>query len=245
MIRKFNYTGRLKIPERFIKVKLFQAEQNVYFNAYLDIQNLGFPENAKVFVEPYYSANFIRFDYGTIGEIKPPSKTFLNDLPNADQIRFRIKVIDVTKELHKIIGISDNIYPEGLLTDGNKKSILPVLFEDIGNQIWKIDFLSSGPVLILNCEKNYPGVRGHIKSNPYFLGLIYPIAIRFILQKIVSYESFDSEEWVANWLTFTRDVLGVHSTPIETNDPEIDQWIEEVINSYCVKFKLLENIQKI
>jgi len=244
MIRKFNYTGRLKIPEKFTKIKIFETENSTYFNAYLDIKNLGFPGHANVFVESYFNANFLRFDYGTVNELKPPTNTFLNELPNIDQLRFRVKVIDNSNELHKIIGISDNIYPEGLLNDGVKKSILPVLFEDIGNQIWKVDFTGNGPVLILNCEKNYPGIRNHIKSNPYFLGLIYPIAIRFILEKIILEDTFDSEEWSLNWLTFTREILGIYPTPKDKDDPDIDNWKEDVINSYCVKFKLLENIQK-
>ncbi|MBV8391062.1 MAG: hypothetical protein JO080_14750 [Mucilaginibacter sp.] len=244
MIRKFNYTGRVKIPEKFAKIKIFENGNSSYFNAYLDIQNLNFPESAKVFVEPYFNANFLRFDYGTIGHLQPPAKTFLNDLPNIDQLRFRVKVIDASDELHKIIGIADNIYPEGLLNDGNRKSILPVLFDDIGNQIWKVDIRNDGPVLIMNNEENYPGIRNHIKSNPYFLGLIYPIAIRFILDKIIQDDLFDSEEWSLHWLTFTREVLGVYPTPSDANDPSIDTWVEDVVNSYCVKFKLLENIQK-
>ena len=245
MIRKFNYTGRIKIPEKFTRVKLFQNGSSPYFNAYLELEDLGFPLHSRIFVEAYFASNFLRFDYGTVGQVKIPNQTSLNELPNIEQVRFRVKIVDDSGVHYKIIGISDNIYPEGILNDDNRKSILPVSFEDIGSQIWKVVFRSVGPVLILNCETKYPGVRNLIKSNQFFLGLIYPVAIRFILQKIVDDDLFDSDDWSANWITFTKDVLGVYSTPTSPDEIETDQWIDEVVSSYCTKFRLLENIQKV
>ncbi|WDF78406.1 hypothetical protein PQ469_00100 [Mucilaginibacter sp. KACC 22773] len=245
MIRKFNYTGRVKIPERQTKIKLFENGSYPYFNAYLDLQELKFPIHARIFVEAYFASNFLRFDYGTIGQIKAPAQTSLIDLPNIEQVRFRVKIVDDSGVHFKIIGISDNIYPDGIANDDNRRSILPVSFEDIGSQIWKVVFRAMGPVLILNCETKYPGIRNLIKSNQFFLGLIYPTAIRFILQRIVDDELFDSDDWGANWITFTREVLGVYSTPDSSDDGDMDEWIDEVVSSYCAKFRLLENIQKV
>ena len=54
MIRRFNYTGRIKISQNRIDVTLFKDNDGKYFKAKINLEGLKLPPWAKVFIEPNY-----------------------------------------------------------------------------------------------------------------------------------------------------------------------------------------------
>lgn len=245
MIRKYNYTGRRKIPKKRIVVRKHSNANNHYFSANIDIDDLAFPPSAKVYVEAVFKTNNLRFDFGNVGNIQYPSDTLLDELPNIDDVLFHLKVVDETETQGKILGISKNIHPETEASEGRKDSLLPVKFQDIGSQVWKIDFDNgvAGPVLVLNIERKIPGIKSKISSDPFFISLIYPTAIRFVFSVMIKDNRLDksADDWTGNWLIFAEDVLGAMSPP-EHNTPEIENWLDDVVNSFCQKYNVLNRI---
>ncbi len=247
MIRKYNYTGRKKIPVSLTEFNLLNLDGQPYFNANLKIANLGFPNHAKIYVEAYFNTSSLRFDYGTIEDIRQPLKTFIDELPNASEVKFRVKIVDESEDHGKILGKADRIKPLNKLDDGNRESILPVQFDNLQNQVWKVVFDEygiSGPVLVFNHEANVPGISEKIKKNFYFIALIYPIAIRIILDKIKLNE-VDEDDWSGKWIHFAESILGVINTP-KSEEPASakEEWIDQVIESFCIKNNLINKINQ-
>lgn len=246
MIRKFNYTGRKRIPQKLVRIHKFSNGQTNYFTASLALQNLGFPEHARIYVEAYLAANFVRFPFGTVSRPVTPADSSLDDLPGTDDISFRVKVVDESSNMGRIIAQADNIRANNDIDSGQKESILPVKYANIKHQIWKVEFDQDfpGPVLIFNNEDNFPGIRTKMKDDPHFFSLIYPTAIRIVLSKIIEegYLERDSDEWYSRWIQFTEDVLGVSPTPSK-DSPEVDNWIDEVVNSFCLKHRVLNRLK--
>lgn len=246
MVRKFNFTGRKKIPSKFISIQKISNGNSNYFIANLDLQKLGFPNDAFIYVEAYHNANFLRFNFGTIQNIKSPIDTSIDELPEIENVLFRVRVVDESTSHGRILGNAERIKPRNDLESGERESILPVKFENLKNQIWKITFDQDlpGPVLVFNNEKNFPGIRIRVQSDNNFFSLIFPAAIRTILTKMADEDKLDrdSDDWSAHWVQFSEDILGVSPTPSH-DSPEIDNWIDEIVDSFCLKYNSINRIK--
>ncbi|MBS1656450.1 MAG: hypothetical protein JSU05_16465, partial [Bacteroidetes bacterium] len=128
---------------------------------------------------------------------------------------------------------------------------IPLLYvnpTDLKNQFWKLSFESADdnrPVLEIN--NRIPDLYERTKNDINFISLVYPVAFRQVLIKIVEEGEFDVEEdhWISQWMKFIDGVLGIKRLPDTENDnghltPEQEEWIDECVNEYCKKLQLFE-----
>ncbi len=94
MIRRFNYTGRIKIPKDRIRISLQKDMNGKSFTAEIDLKGLKIPESAKIYIEPNYKGVYQRFSFGTVGHIQTPENTRLNELPETELVFFDISLVD-------------------------------------------------------------------------------------------------------------------------------------------------------
>ena len=255
MKRRINFTQRIKIPQKNIILTLIRENGIIKsFNAVINLQNLALPFDAKVFIEVYYRTDRKRFDFGTVSNIVQPQNTDLSELGNLDNLSFRIKIVDTSTKYGLILAEADNIKPHK--EDGQEEKIQSILATefncDLGNQIWKINFLSS-PILELN--KNIPNIRSLARSDPAFFFYVYPQVIKEILTYMFFIEGFDPEEttdeWLSNWFEFAKNIYS-ESIPKKLNpsDPdsrlEITDWIDKVVREFSLlQQKKWEKFEKI
>src|SRR4051812_26464943 len=99
MIRRFNYTGREKLPADHINLRLHRNGHGMLFDAQITgVDALGFPGSAKVFVEAYHQATYMRFDFGTVASIQIPPDRALTQFYDGSPVNFRVKVVDTSTE---------------------------------------------------------------------------------------------------------------------------------------------------
>ncbi|MBU0596635.1 hypothetical protein KKA94_00540, partial [Patescibacteria group bacterium] len=68
MKRRFNYTGRGRIPQEKISIILNKKENSVSsFTATIDLSGMGLPPEAKIYIETYHRTEYKSFDFGTVG----------------------------------------------------------------------------------------------------------------------------------------------------------------------------------
>lgn len=247
MLRTFNYTKRKKIPKECVSITVNKVNENTYFNAVLKTDNLDLKSDAKVFIEAYYGPTSIRFDFGNVSKINQPEDTNITEVTKiSDKTYFRLKVVDEEKGL--ILGYTDKL----LLADDDKKSRAVIFYVNAvqmdTNEIWRMNFDTDGdgtPVLEIN--KAIEGIRDIARSDTKFLALVFPTAVRMILVKIAQDNNFerDGDFWSSKWIMFTQDVLGINTTPENNEDEEkLNDWYDDVVRSFCVKNKLLEQYIK-
>ncbi len=253
MIRRFNYTERIKIPRNRIDIALFKDNEGKYFHAKINLDGLKFPSAAKVFIEPNYKGVYQRFYFGTVGEIKEPLNTRLSELPETELAYFDISIVDESEQIGLLLGKARGI---PVSTNDSPNDRIPLLYVnpiDLKNQFWRLTFDSSEdnrPVLEIN--NRIPELYEMAKNDIKFISLVYPVAFRGVLTKMIEGEDFDVEEdhWIAHWLRFIDGVLGIKYLPdTESNDgnltPEQEGWINDCVNEYCKKLQLFEKFTAI
>ena len=247
MLRTFNYTKRKKISKDCVSLTLMKVDNYTYFNAELRFDDLGLQPNAKVFLEAYYGPASYRFDFGEVSQLKQPPDTDITELTKiSDKIYFRLKVVDEEKGL--ILGYADKLH----LADADKKNRATIFYVNAvqmdTNEIWRINFdTDSDGTPVLEINNSIDGIRDIARSDPRFLALVFPAAIRIVLAKITEQNSFDREgdNWSAKWIAFTQDILGVKTTPENNEDEEkLKDWYNDVVRSFCVRNKLFDQYTK-
>lgn len=248
MIRRFNYTGRVKIPRNRVDISLLKDREGKYFRAKINFDGLDLSPDARVYIEANYKGVYQRFPFGTVAHFKEPESTRLNELPETELVYFDIAVVDESGKVGLLLGKAKGI---AVSTDGvpnDRIPLLPVNPTDLKSQFWKLSFDSGDdgrPVLEIN--RNIPDVFEMARNNINFISLVYPAAFRGVLIKLIEHGDFEVEEdsWISDWLKFITTVLGIKNLPdTETENgnltPEQEAWIDDCVNEYCKKLQLFE-----
>lgn len=252
MIRRFNYTGRQKIPRNKVSLILSKSKEERSFSINMNLDDLNVPPTSNIYVTAYYKQVSQRFSLGKVAEPIIRGTHAITELPDTDILYFDVLVVDETGEFGKILASAKGI-PAGFNnTPQNKKPLLPVNAIDLKNQIWKISFDSSyagEPVLEIN--KNIPGLTDMARNDPKFISLVYPVALRIVLEKLVKpiLESDETDTWVADWKDFIFKNLGIKSLPETNSDSEElsnEQiaWIDSCIELFCAKNEIMEKFNQ-
>jgi len=247
MIRRFNYTGRKKISEDDVPMILTGAGPLKGFEARLGAMadsKYDLPRDARVFVEAYERTAYMRFDFGTTGAITPPSNEARNltEFEGSDGVRFRVKVVDSSHD-GQLLAEADGILPVAPEeADQNKLPLLPVRSEDLGHELWRIDFpegVQGRPELLVNINA---GDRTAVVRSPAFMALAWPALLREILTRILIIDDYtdldDEDDWRCLWLQFGRRILPTAEVPPQDAGARW-LWLAEVIEAFCNRFSLL------
>lgn len=252
MIRRFNYTGRVKIARSRADISLFKDGEGKYFKAKINLDGLNLPAEAKVYIEPNYKGVYQRFCFGTVAQITEPENTRLSELPETELAYFDISVVDETGKVGLLLGKASGIAVSTNDMPNDRIPLLPVNPTDLGSQFWKLSFDSGDdgrPVLEIN--KNIPEVFEMARNDIKFISLVYPVAFRGILLKLIEQGDFDSpdESWISQWTVFISNILGVKNLPDTDTEngftPEQESWVDDCVNEYCKKLKLFEKFTNI
>lgn len=248
MVRRFNYTGRIKIPRNRVDISLFKDNDGKYFRAKLNLDGLNFPSDAKIFIEANYKGVYQRFSFGTVARFKEPDSTRLNELPETELAYFDVSVVDEKGKVGLLLGKAKGLAVSTDNIPNDRIPLLPVNPADLKNQFWKLSFDSGDdgrPILEIN--KNIPGVFEMARNDIKFISLVYPAAFRGVLLKLLDQDDFDTDEdsWVSQWMRFLNLVLGIKYFPQSDNEigsitSEQEMWIDDCVNEYCKKFQLFE-----
>jgi hypothetical protein len=252
MIRKFNYTGRKKIERKNIAIHLMKDKTpHPYFDISLNINPEDFENDPELYVEAYDRSSFMRFRCGTLKQLQIPEDRHLYDIHSTDAILFRVKLVDSSTHHGKILAAADRLASTGESPEETKRiPLLPVTYEDLEQEIWKLDFRNTGPVLAVNKRIEKANISEIVKTSDLFFSLVYPSVLREILIRILlideTFEDDDKESWQNLWLSFVEnlpDVSQITITPEFENRGQLSdrdgflKWIDdEAVPAFCRKY---------
>jgi hypothetical protein len=239
-IRRLNYTGRKRIKRTHAQIGIIRGDTTdaSRFLAQLNLGEYLFPPDAKIFVEAYRQTRRIRFEYGTVAFPREVDTPVLTDFDVVEAIRFRVKVLAADGS-GKLLGEADQIAPVDMEeAESKREGLLPVKPEDLGHQLWWVDFDSGGPILLVS--KRSGDWKGFTRS-PHFQWLVLPAVLRLILEKLVELGSDaddDSETWEGRWMGFASTLRGAPSS-ISSSAAEEDkqQWIQDTCAAFARQSK--------
>jgi hypothetical protein len=241
--RRINYTGRRRIPKEKVSIILNKDDHFVVrsFNVKINLEGFNFPPDAKIYIDAYHRTEVKRYDFGTAENIVPPRDSGLTGFAYPENLKFRILIVDESGQHGLILAHADRIKAT---SDLDTKSILPVDFDDIGQQIWRVDFKGDGgsPVLVIN--RHIPNIKTIVISDSQFIMYVYPAVIREVLTHMIFVEGVESPsdpsiEWHEDWLDFSRRILPGEGPPEVLDPQEADfegdaakEWINKVVEEF-------------
>jgi len=230
MLRKLNFTERVKIPRSQVRVTLRRGDDGVLvFDPQLSFDSVAVAPSSRVFVEAYYRNSFMRFDCGSVAAFAPPPDRRLTEIDGTSVLRFRVKLVDE----HRIVAVADDVVvTEEKPEVAGRMPLLPVNFcDDLEQQAWQVVFEPSGPVLALN--NRIDGIRDVAKNDAAFFALVYPAAVRQILTRILLVDQQDAHEEGAEWWHLWLRWASRLTSTLPADPEETPFWIDEVVTAFC------------
>jgi hypothetical protein len=241
MQRTLNYTGRERIEKNQALFSFTDPAATVpEFNVALHLDSSKYPSNASVFIEAYHKETRQRFNFGTVGNIRPPSDRLLDKIDLSRPTSFRVLIVDSSEKEGMLLASGDHFRADDS-DEEQRSSILPVHQSMMGDLTWKVHFeLGAAPELHIN-NKIIGGIE-KVRSDPTFQALILPAALREILTCYMWLQvDPEEDEYCGRWIAFAN--LFGDEVP-ESNDPlEIAAWIDEVVSSFSERFHLVDLLE--
>lgn len=247
MIRKFNYTGRKKIKRSAVRVDLVQdSAGRRCVHAQLQLTDMALPANAHVYVEAYQRTAYQRFDYGTVGGLKPPADPRLSHFSDSATPLFRVKIVDRGGVHGRILAAVDKIRPESVdsLPSGSH-CLLYVEYHDLGGCVWQLDLEGDWPVLKLN--RAAEEINMVASSDRRFLPLVYPEVLRQVLTHVLIVEEHTDpdcdDDWPSLWLKLACSFPGM-APPPQAGSHAQREWIEKAVDAFSANNRLIEKFNQ-
>lgn len=238
MQRTINHTGRRKIEVKELQINLKDTSDGTpEFDVDFSLNKEKLPDNASIYIEAYQRNTLQRFNFGTVGEIRKPENRKLDQLDLSSPSLFRIRIVDETEHLGRLIASAERLKPEGDNDEDQRASLLVIRSRQLDQQTWKVEFDTGGkPELVINSR--IPNAIGQLKENPHFQSLILPAAFRQILMFFLWNEDEDEGTIAEQWMTFAEHMAGEKP---QSNDPQQQiNWVDDVVNQFSEAFELCD-----
>lgn len=239
MQRTINHTGRRKIEVKELQINMLEQSNGVpAFDVDFSLNRDKLPVDASIYIEAYQRNTLQRFRFGTVGEIQKPENRELDQLDLTSPALFRIRIVDETEHLGRLIASAERLKPEGDNDEDKRSSLLVVKSRDLGQQTWKIEFETGGkPELCIN--RRIPNAIGQLKSNPLFQALILPGAFRQVLMFFLWNDDDEDEGGVAEeWMTFAEHIA--YERPGGKDPLQLTAWVDDVVARFSEAFELCD-----
>lgn len=245
--RHINYTGRQKIKHAEVEIELLeQDDRPPAFHASFNLNLEKLPSDADLFVEAYHRNTSQRFNFGMAGAPIHPSDTTLTEIDLSGPILFRVKVVDNSKKVGRLIASAEQLSPKDADEEEQRASLM--IFKSIpemGNLSWKLSFNEAHkPVLCIN--NRIPEAKHQLMNNPVFQSLVLPAAFREVLLYILWSEEDEPTEgtWHGQWIDFSNK-LAQYDCPINEGDPDLlMSWIDDVVSKFSESHHLCDHLIK-
>lgn len=244
---RINSTGRKRIHRENVRIQITETGGGHPPSFTADIQlsaDLKLNPSAKVYVEPYVKSSSMRFDFGTVGQMTPPVNCVLSDIDAGATVLFRVKVVDETDEVGRILASANGIRPENDADGDDRRPLLPVRSANLGEEIWQLEIdREAGPTLVVNSR--VPDLIETLKRDVFLQGVIYPMVVRRLVRDVFrpGNEYEEDDEWVTDWKVWCEAQLGREITESEAEDNEAAQLLaDDVAASFANKNRFASNL---
>jgi len=238
MQRSINHTGRRKIEVKELQINLQEQENGIpAFDVDFSLNRDRLPDDASIYIEAYQRNTLQRFAFGTVSDIRKPENRQLDQLDLSGPLLFRIRIVDESEHLGRLIASADKLKPESDNEEDERSSLLVVRSRPLGQQTWKLEFDTGGkPELVVNTR--IPDAIGQIRNNPQFQSLILPAAFREVLMYFLWNEDDVEGSVAGQWVAFAEQMAG--ERPSENDPLQITNWIDEVVVRFSDAFELCD-----
>jgi hypothetical protein len=222
---RINSTGRKRIAREDIRIKLVDTGTGAPPTFSADIKlapELLLDPTARVYVEPYVGSSSMRFSFGVVAKVTPPENCVLSDIDAGANVLFRVKVVDESTEVGRILAAANGIRPESDAEGEERKPLLPLRTFDLGDELWRLEIdKDAGPTLTVNSR--IADLADRMRTDAFLQGVVYPEVVRQMVRAAFGRTDSDSEEtdgWISDWRAWLTEQLGREITEDVTSDDD-------------------------
>lgn len=230
----FNYTGRQTIHRNHVGIQTRKEKEEVVFDVrFLELDHYELPDESEIYLEAQRKAKLMRFSLGTVGNKNlHPEDNRLSEFEDPDEPLFRIKIVDSQKSA-LLLARADRITPRNmdLTEEGEGESMLPVISQDIGEEVWKVE-VDERPLLVFSNRYR----KEELSSDALFRAIVMPQVFRHILSVafLIDYDGYDpdapDDTWQYQWINMAVYLTG--STPPDPKDDgeaAVLEWVDSAV----------------
>lgn len=233
MKRRFNSTGRRRIPRDLFAIQLLEDRDTGERRFTMDLarlRSLAVDDSAHVIIEPYVKQSSMRFDLGALRHIPDQINESLSEIDRGAAIQFRLRVVDASSAPGRILAAAEQIRPTDPDVDDGRRSILPLRETDLGEAVWRIEVgADTAPCLLIN--NRIPGMRQRLEEDVLMQGAIYTHAAAKVLRVVLTENVDDEAEWAKDWRAYAEDLIG-EELPESAPDDVVDDLIERLMEAF-------------
>lgn len=244
---RVNSTGRQRILRESIHIRLNSAEGGRPPNFTADIrlpEHLRLDPTAKIYVEPYVKSSSMRFDFGTVGRVTPPDSCVLSDIDAGANILFRVKVVDESDGVGRILASANGIRPQDDADGDGRRPLLPLKSANLEEEIWQLEIdRDAGPTLIVNSR--VPDLVERLKRDALLQGVIYPEVVRRLVRELHGADNRyeEDQEWVTDWKAWIAAQLGRQIEEGEAEDGDtVERLADDVARLFARRHQFASNL---
>tara|TARA_R110000751_G_scaffold234229_3_gene335581 strand:+ start:209479 stop:210255 length:777 start_codon:yes stop_codon:yes gene_type:complete len=248
--RRLNYTGRQRIRREHIEIQMLETAPGAPLKAKvgLSLDGYSFPDTAMVILEAYHSSSGMRFELGSVSKFSNTHELELSEVDHVGNVNFRLKVIDTEAWHGRVLGSAERLQAKSNEDDeaGDRRSLMTVHFQELGQEIWRIDVApDSRPALLIN--QKIPDIKNRMKQDAVIQAFLLPAALRIVLENLFVDDGYGDDEddavWQKDWKEYCKTELGV---PFEgTSDiASRNEWVDRCVQLFCRHAGLLKNLKK-
>ncbi len=211
----YNYTGRGSIKQKLCHISVVERDDDqMLAKLHLDLDNLHLEHGQKLVLEALYRGVYFR---KKIHNPKTVHDIYINGFPEKSNPSFRLKVLSSDNEMTGKI-ISATKFFKAKFEENEKeirKNILKFrLTNDIGDQIWQIDWSDPQyPVILLKKDFSEKYYHHDLKTLSFILPPILKELLTGLFLRFDSQDKIDERSDAGRWLKFFETKLPGWSLP--------------------------------
>lgn len=245
---RLNFSGRRKIDKQHARVAVIDeppgSDTAHYFQLELELEPYNLQDDARVVVEAFRKLIVMRFDFGTVGNLRELSNTerrLVDFGTNPDGVFFRVKVVQPDgPNAGKLLAEADGL----AASDGGVAPLLRIRAADLGDTPYTVDLIPTDPelpTLVINTRIGGKTYANDIHAKPVLMTAV----VREVFTSLIAAGDVgdDPDHWANKWHGFVVDVLGIAPPPEDmADDDAVRDWLDMAVDAFAHEEGLVSQI---
>lgn len=244
-VQRINFTQRSRLTRDQANVVIHPDgdDKPATFEARLNLEQLpASAADAKVFVEAYHQTTRMRFGYGTVAAISEPplNDRRLTEFADWTDVRFRVKVTDVTDTPGRLLAWADRIKPKGP-DDHDEPDLVHFKDAELFGKLWDMEFDDEkGPIVLIEQRLGAQ----QVGRDDRFCACVFPEVLRRTLEYAFLDERVPYPQpghWSTTWVDgFIKPKLGMKPPPSvdDAGEQALRQWVQLAVDNFARKHRM-------
>lgn len=248
MRRSIGYTGRRKIAQSSVDVKLYESEVGKRVSLTIAspsaFESMSLSSKVKLrFFENHFTETLV---FGTLGEVSDgvePLEMENHDAFSAPSVQLRV----VESEGNRrgiVLGSTRRwtLRMNGEDQTGNiSEGILLLQRRNISPRIWKLDIREDEqPVVYIDSTIRNP--YAWARSDAVFASCVFPAVIKEIFDYLYGLPDLPEQQWAIDWMDWAETLLPERFNH-SADEEDYEDWINRLIDRFCGHHDLLGKLR--